>query len=555
MIEKSENKDLILFGTKAKEAVLKGVEKLAMVVKSTLGPKGQNVLFESESSRGLPTFSKDGVGVARRVVKSIINDKFETIGAKAVLGASERALNQSGDGTTSAITLTEVIFKEGLNACEHCNPILLKRALEKVSKDVVKLIKENVLPVNTTSKKDIFNVAMVSSNFDEEISNVVSDIIFNYGKDVEIGIEKSYTGNTYFDKRDGYEIENTGPVSSYFHSVGDANRWVEDGIRVLLSSDKVSSDSNLDEFLNYTLVGQQAKLLIIANDFSTQFITAIVQNVLSNGIQICLVKLKGQEDHCHSILEDLAVLTNTQIFGEKEVCKLCDVKFNMLGIAEKCISQSDKTVITGCKSNKDKVISYVNGLKDRLDSGMDSYNPVKEMRLKDRISKLTNGICNIYIDSMSDAEYQEKKEHYDDTICSCKCSFEGVLPGGGTAFLKVLKPLREKYSFSKTKEEEYAVDILCEALKTPLDTLLTNCGVDKKDREELIEKVISSDKNMGINLNNKELILVDMIKEGIIDASVVPINSLISSVTFAGMLLSTNVCVVNPPEIGIENFM
>lgn len=542
----NKEEKLIISGRKARLELLNGVTRLASVVKETLGPRGRNILFDESQNRRAPTFSKDGVGVARRVVDSI-QDPYENVGARAVLNASELALKKSGDGTTTSIVLTEVIYKEGVKAVEEgCNPIVLKRSLEKYCKLISEELYKLRIPYDKLDR-GLFSVANVSANFDEEISKTVSDIFDTYGVNIKIALERSFAGKTYFDHKDGYELENCGPVSSMFSSEEGSVVWAQDGVRVLLFSEPLTYVKELDAFFNDAFVNKQAKIIIIAPDFSTQIVTSLALNVKKNGVCINLVKLKGPAEIVREMLEDLAALTNTVIFGKDEIHHIQDLEFNMLGIAEKVISRPDFTLITGSKNNCDKVNSYVNMLKERLDQGMDSYNPSKEYRLKNRINKLTDGICNIYIDAVSEQEYIEKKEHYDDCVSSVKLAMkDGVLPGGGSALIKISKVLPDEKTLT-TEEDVAAVSILRKALFTPLITLLKNCGID--DIEKYLEEVLNSDISLGFDLNEEEPVLTDLLKKGIVDAASIPINSLVSAVSSAGMLLSTSVCVIQPPPI------
>lgn len=556
IVDNLNKEELIIFGSNARSEILKGVKKLSSVVKETLGPRGRNVLLDEPFGK-IPTFSKDGVSVARRSIKSITNT-YENIGARAILGASELALENAGDGTTSSIVLTEIIYKEGIEAVENhgCNPILLKRSLEKCCNEVVKELTSIAKPVDFT--KDLKGVAMVSSNFDNEISDVVSNIFKECGKDTKISVDRSAIGKTYYEKRDGYELEGCGPVSSYFTSLKGKVSWEEEDVRVLIVSGTLEYCEELDSFFNHAFVDKQAKLLIIAQGFSDQIVQSLGLNVAKNGICINCVKLNTRGDLGRDILEDLAVLTNTVIFGENELKKVKDIEFNLLGVADKVISRPDYTIITGSKKYSEKVSSYVSLLKTRLSEGMDYMNPMREMKLKERIAKLTDGICNIYINAFSDQEYKEIKEHYDDCICSCRCAIDsGLLPGGGSAFIKALKKLVSNnwnnISELNNKEMNCAKAIISKALETPLETLLINCGVEnEEERKELVSKVVSSDIEFGFNLTNTEYNLVNMFEQGILDAAKVPINSLVSAVSSAGMLLSTSVCIVSPKEITAE---
>lgn len=559
MTENFQNKEelpLILFGNQARANILKGVELLSNIVKETLGPRGRNVLMDSEYGT-MPTFSKDGVGIARKSIKSILG-KFESIGARAVLGASETALRNAGDGTTTAVVLTEVLYKEGIKAVEegNANPILLKRYLDKLSKYVVDELKKIAIPIG--KDLDLYNVAMVSSNFDEEISKTVAEAFNLCGKNVNVTMERSSLGKTYVEKRDGYEIEGCGPIASQFVSVGDSVNWKEEGVRILLVNDTLEPSEKLDEFLNDCFVNKQSKLLILAENFNSQLVIRLAQNVITNGICINLVKLRGTKDVVSETLKDIAAITNTQVFGKNEVNQIDDLKYSMLGVADRVLSRPDYTVISGTKSVADKVKSYADGLSEKLKEGVYATNPVKEERLKDRISKILGGVCNIYINAVSDSEYREMKEHYDDCICSCRCALEsGLLPGGGTSFVKVLQKIDEiaKNINSTDKEFTCAVEILKKALKTPLETLLKNCGYeDKTELESMISKVLENkDPLIGFNLNDQEAGLVNLFENGIVDAASVPVNSLISAVSFAGILLSTSVCIALPDDANLIN--
>lgn len=553
---KEKTEDLIKFGDEARESLLKGVTKIASIVKETLGPRGRNVLFDEPFNK-IPTFSKDGVGVARRSIKSI-KEKYESIGARAVLGASETALENSGDGTTTSIVLTEQIYKDGIESVKRgANPILLKRWIEFFGQKVIDALENEAKPVDI--EKNLINVARVSANFDEEIASITTDVFKKCGKDVNVGMERSCLGKTYFEKRDGYEID-CGPVTSQFHSVNDQLRWNEEGVKVLLCSDTLEVTDEVNELFNTVLAKKHEKLLVVAPAFDSTLVVGLVQNIARAGFCCNLVQLNLKGEDGRNILEDIAALTNTVVFGKEEIHKISEAEYNMLGVAAKVVSQPKSTVITGCVESKDKVDSYVNMLRERLKEGIDAYNPIKESRLKTRIAKLADGVCTIFINALTDAEYREKQEHYDDCICSCRKALEtGILPGGGTAFLKVLTKVYPSFIAETQKfksiEQQEAISILYNALRTPLHALLKNYGIeDQRERERSIMMVMNDqDPNKGLNLNNLDKGCVDMFDEGIIDAAGVPVNSLKAAISTAGMLLSTSVCIAEPTELPLND--
>lgn len=558
--------NFIVFGSDARKRLLNGIIKLSSVVKETLGPRGRNILFD-EANGLCPTFTKDGVTVAKRVRLSIV-DKYENIGARVVLAASESALKNIGDGTTTAVVLTECIYKKGIEKVEkeNANPILLKRYLEFYGKKIVDMLRLKATRI--TSDEELLNICRVSANFDEEIATLVSTIYKNFGKDIEIIVEESMDRESSVERQLGYSLR-SGPISSLFYSTG-VNGWTENNVSVVVIDDCVSADdevpeeSRLSDVFKKLFLGTNRKLLMIAPDFSQRFLTFIAVNRAQNGINICPIKLSGDPKTQRWILEDLAAMSNTVIFGKNEAYKLKDIKAEMLGYVEKVIAKPKETTIIAPEVVSDRLKSYISMLKKTIDDGDYEDNPAEEQQVKNRYSKLSSGTCLIRVAAMNESDFNERREHIDDVISAAKASIEGgFLPGGGTAFVEIYRDiLRDIESFigspEHMKEALCAVRILQESLLAPVVALLKNSGVeDANEVNKLVNNVIGSDESlpMGIDLNNEDYKVVNMYEAGVIDPAGVPISSLMAAIGAAGMLLSTSVCVTEPVVLDNQDFL
>ncbi|MFP6872110.1 MAG: chaperonin GroEL [Verrucomicrobiales bacterium] len=518
----------LLFDEAARQALLRGVEKLGRAVRSTLGPAGRNVILDKKF--GSPTITKDGVTVAKEIE---LECPYENMGAQLLREVSSKTSDIAGDGTTTATVLAESIYKEGLrNVTAGANPISLQRGILKASQALVAELGNISKKVNNT--KEIAQVATVSANWDTEIGNIIADSMDKVGKDGTITVEEAKSIETTLDVVEGMQFDK-GYLSPYFVTDSDAMVCELENPLILINEKKIS---NLKDML--PLLEKVAKsgkpLLIIAEDIEGEALATLVVNKLRGTLNAAAVKAPGFGDRRKAMLEDIAVLTGGRVITEDLGIKLENVDINDLGSAKRVsIGKEDTTIIDGGGKSKD-MNGRIGQIRRQIEETTSDYDREK---LQERLAKLAGGVAVINVGAATETEMKEKKARVEDALHATRAAVEeGIVPGGGTAFI------RAQGSLSKLKlkgDEATGVDIVSRAIEAPLRQLAANAG---REGALIVEKVKSGTDGYNVASDKYE----DLIKAGVVDPTKVTRAALQNAASIAGLLLTTECLVTDLPE-------
>src|SRR3954469_12510072 len=458
----------IAFDQEAREAMRRGISKLARAVKITLGPKGRNVILQK--SFGSPTVTKDGVTVAREIE---LEDRYENMGAQMVKEVAQKTGDVAGDGTTTATVLAEAIFNEGLRAVvSGVNPMLMKRGMEKAVEDIVARLKELSIPVK--GKKDLESVATVAANGDADIGKKLAEAMDKVGKDGVITVEEAKTIETNYEFVEGMQFDR-GYLSPYFVNNAETMECELEDAYVLIYEKKISSNRDLVPVLE-KVVREGKPLLIIAEEVEGEALATLVVNVIrSQGqFKVCAVKAPGYGDRRKAMLQDIAVLTGGEAIFEDLGLKLETVTLNQLGRAKKVKVDKDNTTIIEGAGKKDAIKGRVASIQKELDKSTSDYDKEK---LSERIAKLSGGGAKINVGGATESEVKEKKMRVEDAMHATKAAHqEGILPGGGTALLRASSGL--KPGSDLTDDEKVGYNIIVRSCRSPLKQIVENAGED-----------------------------------------------------------------------------
>jgi len=521
----------IAFDQEAREALKRGVAKLARAVKVTLGPKGRNVIIQK--SFGSPTVTKDGVTVAKEID---LPDHYENMGARMVREVASKTSDVAGDGTTTATVLAEAIFNEGLKAVvAGTNPMLMKRGMEKAVEDIVAKLKAMSIPVK--GKKDLENVATVAANGDSVIGGIIAEAMDKVGKDGVITVEEAKTMETGHEFVEGMQFDR-GYLSPYFVNNAETMECELEDAYVLVYEKKISSNRDLVPVLEKVL--QQGKpLLIIAEDIEGEALATLVVNVIrSNGtFKVCAVKAPGYGDRRKAILQDIAILTGGEAIFEDLGVKLETVTLKQLGTAKKIKADKDNTVVIQGGGKKDEIKGRIASIQKELDKSTSDYDKEK---LSERIAKLSGGVAKINVGGATESEVKEKKMRVEDAMYATKAAHqEGILPGGGVALLRGSEGL--KADSKLTDDEATGYNIIVRACKSPLRQIVENAG---EDGNVVAKEVLAkSDVNWGYDARAGEY--VDMVKKGVIDPTKVVRSALQNAASVATLLLTSDAIIAD----------
>ncbi len=522
----------IKYQEEARQKILKGVKTLAAAVKVTLGPKGRNVIIDK--SFGSPHITKDGVTVAKEIE---LEDRHENMGAQMVKEVASKTADKAGDGTTTATVLAEAIYAEGLrNVTAGANPMELKRGIEQAVKVVVQGLKDLSKPVNST--KEIAQVATISANNDPEIGEMIAKAMERVGKDGTITVEEAKGFETVLDVVEGMNFDR-GYLSSYFMTNPETQEAILEDAYVLIYEKKISS---VKEFLPLLQAAAESgkPLLIIAEDVEGEALAMLVVNRLRAGLKVCAVKAPGFGDRRKAILEDIAVLTGGQVIAEELGLKLENTTLDMLGRAKKAIIKKEETTIVEGAGKKDRIQERVAFLKKQIAESTSDYDREK---LQERLAKLTGGVAIIRVGAATEVEMKEKKDRIEDAQHATKAAVEeGILPGGGTALIRMTS-LVEKLAATLSADQKVGAQIVARSLSSPLRQIAENAG---KEGSIVLQKVLSLSANEGYNALTDEY--VDMVKHGILDPTKVTRSALESAASIAAILLTTEATVVEIPQ-------
>ncbi len=518
------------FAQEARNSILRGVNILADAVKVTLGPKGRNVILEK--SFGSPTVTKDGVTVAKEIE---LEDKFENMGAQMVKEVASKTSDTAGDGTTTATVLAQALYREGSKVvAAGANPMDVKRGIDLAVEEVVKELKKLTKP--TKDQKEISQVGKISANNDETIGNIIAEAMNKVGKEGVITVEEAKGMETTLDVVEGMQFDR-GYISPYFVTDPEKMEAVLENPYILLNEKKIS---NMKDML--PILEQIAKMgkpfLIIAEDVEGEALATLVVNKLRGTLKCCAVKAPGFGDRRKAMLEDLAVLTGGKVISEDLGIKLENIKVNDLGQAKRITVDKDNTTVVDGAGDKDDIEARVKQIRVQTDETTSDYDREK---LQERLAKIIGGVAVINVGAATETEMKEKKARVEDALNATRAAVEeGIVPGGGVAYLRCL-PALEKLKLEGDKK--IGVDIIKRALEEPIRQIANNAG---QEGSVVTEKVRNEKGAFGFDAATDEY--TDMIKAGIIDPTKVVRLALQNASSVASLMITTEALVAEKPE-------
>lgn len=526
----------IAFDQEARDAMRRGISKLARAVKVTLGPKGRNVIIQK--SFGSPTVTKDGVTVAKEIE---LPDHYENMGARMVKEVASKTSDVAGDGTTTATVLAEAIFNEGLKAVvAGTNPMLMKRGMEAGVEAVVAKLKAMSIPVK--GKDDLRNVATVAANGDAVIGGIIADAMDKVGKDGVITVEEAKTMETGHDFVEGMQFDR-GYLSPYFVNNAETMECELEDAYVLVYEKKISSNRDLVPVLEKVL-REGKPLLIIAEEVEGEALATLVVNVLrSNGtFKVCAVKAPGYGDRRKAMLQDIAVLTGGEAIFEDLGVKLETVTLNQLGRAKKVKVDKDNTTLIEGAGKKDAIKGRIGSIQKELEKSTSDYDKEK---LSERVAKLSGGVAKINVGGATESEVKEKKMRVEDAMHATKAAHqEGILPGGGTALLRASEGLKAGDDLSD--DEKVGYGIIVRACKAPIRQIVENAGEDGS----VVAKDVLGNKDKNYGYDARASRYVNMVEAGIIDPTKVVRSALQNAASVATLLLTSDALIAEQPKDG-----
>jgi chaperonin GroEL len=522
---------LIHYDLEARDALKRGVDKLANAVKVTLGPRGRNVVIEK--SFGAPNITKDGVTVAKEIE---LSDKVENLGAQMVREVASRTSDNAGDGTTTATVLAQSIINQGLkNVTAGANPMDLKRGIDKAVEAVVAELKK--MSKEISGRNEIAQVGTISANNDEAIGNLIADAMEKVGKDGVITVEEAKGTETYLETVEGMQFDR-GYLSPYFVTNADSMTTEFDNPFILIFDKKISAMKDLLPILE-KVIQTSRPLLIIAEDVEGEALATLVVNKLRGSLKIAAVKAPGFGDRRKAMLEDIAILTGGTVISEERGYKLENATLDFLGQADRVSIDKDNTTVVGGKGDDKDIKARINQIKAQIETTTSDYDREK---LQERLAKLAGGVAVLYIGAASEVEMKEKKARVEDALHATRAAVEeGIVPGGGVALLRALKALNGLKG--ENADQEVGFDIIARAVQAPLRTIAANAGVEGSI---VVQKVLDGKDNFGYNARTE--VYEDLIKAGVIDPTKVTRSALENAASVAGLLLTTEAVVVEKPE-------
>lgn len=517
----------IKFNIKAREELKNGVDALANAVKVTLGPKGRNVIIEKKF--GAPHITKDGVSVAREVE---LEDSFQNMGAQLVKEVASKTGDQAGDGTTTATVLAQAIVNVGLkNVAAGANPMDLKRGIDKAVSKVVEGIRSQAQEVDDDISK-IENVARVSANNDEQIGKLIAEAMEKVKKEGVITVEEAKGTETTVEVVEGMQFDR-GYISPYFVTNSEKMECEMDSPYILLYDKKISNLKDMLPILE--AVAQSGRpLLIIAEDVDNEALATLVVNRLRGSLKICAVKAPGFGDRRKEMLEDIAILTGGVVVSEIKGMQLSQATINDLGTAEKVTVNKDNTIIVNGAGSKDAIAARIAQIKSQIETTTSNYDKEK---LHERLAKLAGGVAVLYIGAPSEVEMKEKKDRVDDALSATRAAIaEGIVPGGGVAYIRCLPALDELKG--DNDDENTGIAIIRRAIEEPMRQIVENAGVEGA---VILQKVKEGTGDFGYNARTDTY--ENFFSTGVIDPAKVTRVALENAASIAGMFLTTE-CVI-----------
>lgn len=517
----------IKFNIQAREELKKGVDALADAVKVTLGPKGRNVIIEKKF--GAPHITKDGVTVAKEVE---LEDAFQNMGAQLVKEVASKTGDDAGDGTTTATVLTQAIVANGLkNVTAGANPMDLKRGIDKAVAKVVEGIKAQAQEVDDDLEK-IENVARVSANNDAEIGQLIAEAMRKVKKEGVITVEEAKGTDTHVDVVEGMQFDR-GYISPYFTTNTEKMECEMENPYILLYDKKISALKDMLPILEESAKSGRP-LLIIAEDVDSEALATLVVNRLRGSLKVCAVKAPGFGDRRKEMLEDIATLTGGIVISEEKGLTLENTTVDMLGRAEKVTVNKENTVIVNGLGDKERIAERVAQIKGQIETTKSDYDREK---LQERLAKLAGGVAVLYIGAPSEVEMKEKKDRVDDALSATRAAIaEGIVPGGGVAYIRCIKCLEGLKG--DNEDETTGIEIVKRAIEEPLRQIVFNAGLEGA---VIVQKVKDSEGDYGYNARTEQF--EHLFETGVIDPAKVTRVALENAASIGGMFLTTE-CVI-----------
>jgi chaperonin GroEL len=526
----------IEYGSEARKKVKSGFDKVADTVKTTLGPKGRNVILDK--GFGSPTITNDGVTIAKEID---LEDKFENIGASLIKEVADKTNEAAGDGTTTSTVIAQALLREGLKFVETgISPIGIRQGMEKAKDEIVKILQKNSKKIG--SKEEISQVATISAE-SSEMGKMIADVMQEVGNDGVITVEESQTFGLSKEIVEGMNFDK-GYVSPYMiTNVEDQNAEIKEP-HILITDKKISSISDILPILEKVAQQGKKEMVIIAEEVEGEALATLVVNKLRGVLNVLAIKAPEFGDNRKQMLEDIAILTGAQVITEEKGMKLDKVEIDMLGKAQKIISTKDDTTIVGGKGKKKEIESRIDQIKNQIEKSDSEYDKEK---LKKRMAKLSGGVAVIKVGAATETELSYIKHKMEDALSATRAAVEeGIVAGGGTALAKAAAQVHSKGIDFENNEHRSGYETLIKALSEPLKQIVSNAG--NKESSVVLNQVIK-EKNVNFGYDAREdKFESDMIKAGIIDPLKVTRTALENAVSVVAMLLTTEAVVTDLPE-------
>jgi len=539
---------LILFKDKAREKIKKGIDQVADAVKVTLGPRGRNVILEK--SYGSPIITKDGVTVAKEIE---LEDKFENIGAELIKEVASKTADVAGDGTTTAVVLTQAMITEGIVRINSgADPVVLKQGLEKALKKANEILESQAKPIKIGDLKQLEEVASISAN-DKVIGKLIAEVFNEIGRTGVVTVEESQTFGLSKEIVEGLQFDR-GYVSPYMITNPERMEAVLEDAYVLVTDKKISAIGELLPLLEKLVQGGKKELVIIADDIDGEALATLVVNKMRGVFNALAVKAPGFGDRKKEMLQDIAILTGAEFISEELGRKLDSVDIADLGQAHRVVANKDNTTIVGGKGRKEDIEKRIEQIKNQIKKTESEFDIEK---LQERLGKLAGGVAVIKVGATTETEMKEKKFRIEDAVAATRAAIEeGILPGGGIALLETAKELKiSKDKLDVLGDEAKGVDLLINALEVPIMTIASNAG---KNGNDIINKLSDKPKGAGYNAASDKIV-DNMIEAGVIDPLKVVKTALNNAASITSLFLISEAGVVTKPEpkekISMDNNM
>jgi chaperonin GroEL len=522
----------LFFEIEARNKMKRGVDVLANAVKVTLGPKGRNVVLEKKF--GAPSVTKDGVTVAKEIE---LEDSIENMGAQMVKEVASKTADIAGDGTTTATVLAQSIISEGLkNVAAGANPMDLKRGIEKAVNSVVEHLKSQSQTVGADANK-IQQVASISANNDDTIGKLIAEAFGKVGKDGVITVEEAKGTDTNIEIVEGMQFDR-GYLSAYFVTNSEKMEVELEKPYILIYDKKISAMKDILHILE-KIAQQGAPLLIISEDLEGEALATLIVNKLRGTIKVAAVKAPGFGDRRKEMLNDIATLTKGIVVSEEQGYKLENADLSYLGRADRVVIDKDNTTIVGGSGKKEDIQARINQIKAQIETTTSDYDKEK---LQERLAKLSGGVAVLNVGAATEVEMKEKKDRVDDALHATRAAVEeGIVPGGGTAFIRAVDALDKLKS--DNEDEATGINIVKRALEEPLRQIVENAGIEGSI---VVQKVKEGKGDFGFNARTENY--EKLFSAGIIDPTKVARVALENAASIAGMLLTTECVIADKPE-------